>query len=90
MTDSEQRQYALTVFTEFLLLAGYPPTRCMSPLEWLCLKGWMDTGIPMRVVLRGFRDATRENGKRPGSLTYFDPAVREAYARNRAALGGWL
>jgi hypothetical protein len=78
-----QRAYCLDIYCEFLKRAGLPPTRCMSPLEWLCLKAWMDTGIPLRVVLRGFRD-TKGTGH---TLRYYEPSVRAAYATWRAALG---
>jgi hypothetical protein len=81
--DQWQR-YATDVWCEFLLKSGEPEVRMMSPAEWSVLHGWLRDGVPFRVVLRGFRE-TRGQGK---TLAYYAPAVREAYAHWRAAMGG--
>jgi hypothetical protein len=79
-----QRAYAITIWTDFLLKAKMPPTRIMSPLEFGLVSEWIAAGVPLRIVLRAFRDT---QGHKAGSLLYYRQPVAEAYRMWRAALG---
>jgi hypothetical protein len=56
-----------------------------GPTDWNVIDRWYRDQIPIRVVLRGFREC---NGKNAHALAYYDPAVREAFASNQKALRG--
>ena len=82
--ESAWQNYATDVWAEFIVCANQSEVRMMSPLEWITLRGWLMSGIPLRIVLRGFR----ETKGRGATLTYYDPAVRAAFAQWRLALSG--
>lgn len=80
---SEQRPaYAEAVWDEFLRKSEHAVTRSISPGEYSTLTGWMDAGIPLAVILRGFKD-TRGKGR---MLGYFNSSVLEAYEKWRQAV----
>ena len=82
MTPAQRTEYAEAVWEEFLLRSGQPATRSISPVEWYTLAGWMNAGIPLRVVLRGLEDTGR-----PGrALTYYRASVAQAAENWRKAL----
>jgi hypothetical protein len=70
------------VWQAFLAKTGERVTRDMSSLEFDVLKRWMDSGIPLAVVLRGITD-TRGKGR---MLGYFASSVQEAVEMQRKAV----
>lgn len=82
LTDEERKTYADDVWSKFLEVSGLRGTRLMSPGEYSTLSGWMDGGIPLRVVLRGLSEC-RGKGR---MLSYYHSAVQEAYEQNRQAV----
>jgi hypothetical protein len=83
MTDKEKTEYADVVWVTFLQrLPLHDRPLTMSSLDWELLRGWMETPIPLRVVLRGLMD-TREKGR---TLRYYGPSVRGAYEHWRQAV----
>lgn len=82
LTDEERKTYADDVWSKFLEVSGLRGTRLMSPGEYSTLSGWMDGGIPLRVVLRGLQD-TRGKGK---MLSYYHSSVQQAYESWRQAV----
>lgn len=81
LTDEQRTEYAEAVWTAFLAKSGLPETRVSSPGDFVTLKGWMDAGIPLRIVLRAFKD-TKGKGR---CLAYFAPSVRDAFDYYRKA-----
>jgi DNA replication protein DnaD len=53
------------------------PARIISPLEWECLREWMEYDYPLRIVLRAISDTS----KRASNLTYYRQPVRVAMQR---------
>jgi hypothetical protein len=82
--QEHRAEYANVVWLAFLEKSGQPPTRLMSPAEFGVLRGWMDAGIPLRVVLRALAD-TKGTGR---VLGYFAPSVSDAFEHWRLALSG--
>lgn len=81
LTDEQRQEYAEAVWKAFLAKSGLPETRVSSPGDFVTLKGWMDAGIPLRIVLRAFKD-TKGKGR---CLAYFAPSVRDAFDYYRKA-----
>jgi hypothetical protein len=82
--DHQRQVYAQEVWDAFLARTGQSPTKTMSTLEWDVVRGWMEAGIPLRIVMRGIDD-TKGTGR---LLSYYDPSVREAAQKWRANLQG--
>ncbi len=80
--EAERPAYADAVWSEFIRVSASKPTRVMAPGEWTVLKGWMDTGVPLMLVLRGITD-TRGRGS---SLGYYGPGVKAAIELWRKAV----
>lgn len=80
--EAERPAYADAVWSEFLRVSASKPTRVMAPGEWVVLKGWMDSGVPLHTVLRAFAD-TRGKGS---SLGYYGPSVKAAIELWRKAV----
>lgn len=81
LSEEQRREYADAVWAKFMDKAQLPATRLASPTEFAVLKGWMDSGIPLRIVLRGIED-TKGKGS---SLAYYANSVRDAFAYWRKA-----
>lgn len=82
MLDYQRSEYAEAVWQEFCARVGQP-TRTMSRVEFEVVDGWLQRGIPLRIVLRGIQD-TKGNGR---TLAYFGPSVLEAFDHWRQAVG---
>lgn len=79
MTNAQRYQYAQEVWTAFKdKSAGSPRMTLglMTPAEWSVVATWMDRDIPLRVVLRAFKDT---KGKDARTLLYFAGPVEQAY-----------
>lgn len=83
-TDEQRQEWAAAVWEAFQEHSGDRTTRLMSPSEWATLKGWMDRGIPLRVILRGIRETRGKGGK---LLTYYNSSVLAAHEHWRQSLG---
>jgi len=80
--EDQRPAYAEEVWTEFLRVSDQRVTRIMSPGEFVVLKGWMDSGVPLRIILRAMAD-TRGKGS---SLGYYGPSVKAAIESWRQAV----
>ena len=78
LNPEERWRYAEEVWAAFQDKIG--TERMMSPVEWAVMNGWIQAGIPLRSVLRGFLDCSGK-GK---TLSYYDPAVQEAERQRQA------
>ena len=72
--EDQRQDYADAVWSEFLKVSEQRVTRMMSPGEFVVLKAWMDSGVPLRIILRAMAD-TRGKGS---SLGYYGPSVKAA------------
>ena len=80
---SEDRPtYAQAVWSVFCRKSGVD--RVISPAEYALLDGWMNEGIPLPVLFRGFDEF---KGK-PSRLTALERPVRRAYEYWFQAMGG--
>lgn len=74
----------------FVSLRGDPLT--LSNADWLLIRSWRESGIPLRVVLRGIQDAldahahSWSRGRKVGSLRYCAAEVELARERWQRAL----
>ncbi len=79
---SEESDYYRTIEREFVKRRGDP--LILSNAEWLLIRRWRKRGLPLRVVLRGIRDAfdahehSWARGKKVRSLRYCDASVTAA------------
>ena len=88
MTDSsvvgasEESEYYRTIEQRFVERRGDP--LILSNADWLLIRRWRKRGLPLRVVLRGIRDAFEAHehswarGKKVRSLRYCDASVDAA------------
>ena len=76
-------EYARAVW-EAYITRTQEPTRMMSTVEFEVVKGWMDTGIPLRIVLQAMAE-TKGTGR---VLGYYAASVRIEYERWRLAMSG--
>ena len=78
MTSEQRQSYARQVwqaFKEHSLPSPQNTLDLASPLDWYLIASWMDRGIPLRIVLRAFKDT-----KGPArTLLYYSGPVEEAY-----------
>jgi hypothetical protein len=74
MTEEEGDLFITTVWAEYQKLHGHE--REMSNIEWCLARHWRETGVPLRIVLRGMKDA----GKTGRSLTWYEQPVEQAMA----------
>jgi hypothetical protein len=82
--EEQRQEYADAVWREFLRVSGQRPTRMMTPGEFIALKGWMDSGVPLALVLRGIEDTRGKASAK--SLGYFGPSVKGAIEQWRKAV----
>jgi hypothetical protein len=85
-----EAQYFQTVEEHFVSLRGDP--LMLSNADWLLIRRWRRAGIPLRVVLRGIRDALDGHAhswgrtRKVGSLRYCEREVAAAQERWHRAL----
>jgi hypothetical protein len=58
----------------------------ISSADWHVLYGWLDRGIPLRVVLTAMKLCKDPASGPPKSLSYFSGAVEDEVARVQKAL----
>jgi hypothetical protein len=86
----QEAEYYQTIEHEFVSQRGGP--LIVSNADWLLMRRWRRAGIPLRVVLRGIRDALEAHARsfdrrRPvGSLRYCAHEVEAARERWHEAL----
>jgi hypothetical protein len=84
--------YYQTVEEYFVSRRGDPLV--LSNADWHLVRRWRSSGIPLRVVLRGVRDAldghsvSWSRGRKVGSLAYCAREVQAAHERWARSLGG--
>jgi len=89
-TGCREAEYYQTIEEEFVSRRGGPLT--LSNLDWLLMRRWRKAGIPLRVALRGVRDALRahelsfDRNRPVGSLRYCAHEVEAARERWHHAL----
>jgi hypothetical protein len=85
-----EAQYFQAVEESFIELRGDP--LMLSNADWLLIRRWRRAGIPLRVVLRGIRDALDGHAhswgraRKVGSLRYCEREVEAARERWHRAL----
>ena len=84
--DTPRQRYCEQVWLAWLDANARSQDDCSSSAEWDLMCTWHDQGIPLRVVLRGMQDCLRSAPRRPASLMYLGPAVKEAAEHWRKAL----
>ena len=72
MTGEERAAYVNAVWQEYISRHGHE--RLISPIEYALARHWAVNGVPLRVVLRAFKDA----GKTGRSLLYMEEPVEAA------------
>jgi hypothetical protein len=85
--DSEPHEcdYYQTIEESFVALRGDP--LILSNADWLMIRKWRMQGVPLRIVLRGIRDAFETHAhswarkQKVGSLRYCQTSVDGAYER---------
>jgi hypothetical protein len=85
-----EAEYFQTVEEQFVSQRGDP--LLLSNADWLLIRRWRRAGIPLRVVLRGIRDAldghahSWSRGRKVRSLRYCEQEVAAACERWRRAV----
>ena len=74
MKLEDRAHVARAIWSKFSTLTGESP-RDPTAREWYVLTGWLDRGIPLPVILRGFG----EFQGRPRLLTAMEAPVERAY-----------
>ena len=82
MRREDRESFARAVWDEFQKLSGQE--RCMSPAEFWVLSGWMDSDVPLPVILRAFGEFKGT----PRKLEAMQTPVWKAYDYWFKALGG--
>ena len=86
MTPEHRTDYARIVWKEWLDRRKDNGMGFMTPSEWFLITEWMDSGVPLRIVLRGMEDCAGKVGPRT-QITYISSSVDEAYERWGKAIG---
>lgn len=61
--------------------------RIVGPPDYRVVKGWYQAGADLEQdILPTIRRVREAAGKAPGSLKYFEPAIREKLARDQAEI----
>ena len=90
MSEDPEAEYYQTVEEYFVSRRGDP--LILSNAEWNLVRRWRLAGLPLRVVLRGIRDALDSHAhgwnreRKVKSLAYCAPEVEKAEERWRRAL----
>ncbi|MBE21341.1 MAG: hypothetical protein CL481_04010 [Acidobacteria bacterium] len=88
MANSAHEQYFNRIEEHFGRRRGGPLV--LSPKDWGLVEAWHDSGIPLRIVLRGINqafDRFAASGPRPdriNSLLYCEQEIRAAWEEYRA------
>jgi hypothetical protein len=81
--EHQTREYAKAVWREFQGHAGVErPFDLMAPREFDLVREWIDSGVPLRIVLRGIQDCAGKGQ----TLSYYAPAVKDAITYWRKAV----
>jgi hypothetical protein len=86
MTAAQKLAYCDAVMTEYESRRG--SFLVVSSADWHVLYGWLDRGIPLRVVLTAMKLCKDPATGPPRSLSYFSGAVEEEVRRVQKAMAG--
>lgn len=82
ITDQERSLYVNAVWDEYQKFTGRE--RLVSNIEFCLIRHWLETGVPLRIVLRAFKDM----GKTGRSLLYAELPVQRAMETWQKAMAG--
>lgn len=85
--QEQREEYARSVLEAFRVKVGHPETRDVPSQDWFTVKRWMDTGVPLRVVLRAIEE-TKRPPEQVRLLAYFDSSVQVEFERQQLAVSG--
>lgn len=87
LSEDERAEYKRAVLEAFRLKAGFSETRFVPPADFTTVTGWLDEGIPLRVVLTAIEE-TKRPPQQLRLLAYFGSSVRAEYERQQLAVSG--